>query len=554
MKIEKALGLFEEAISTLDVILALYPPSNLDSDSLLSVTKGNAYLSKLELLIKLENYDQYAFFLKDLIDKGISMMLSDHLSVLIDKKQSPILFKYFKSPDNPGAVILWFNICAHIANNDLPSARKLLAGFSFEELVKESFQPLSSMDETSLRFEQTEEYRLKTLFSAISFENMSMLFFIDLLEKLYYNDISKESIADKYLAIIAAGQDNFNSPLENYSFKFRNFESSIADHPLDETEIKLELLYSLPFEESEKIQGFSLIKHRIEQELIKAIMLKNAVRIERAKVDERNRILSNLSHSIKNMLRSVIDPLINLREEFPQKANVIDNAIKGANLIREIVNSINHSYKTDIEDIGWDIAHPDAESMTLQEMLLNSLKYSLANMFECGYFPQYFRNYYPRSIAKGDFESIKAEWTAVSSVNDFEPLIAFAEKHICKLSIILSEASQYKLGNEKSSAIKLMIMFQEIIFNAVKYASFVPRDQRFLEIRLDSTETTIKLEVSNSYRPEVQAKTTGVGKFVIENFSKVLGSIPELKTTDTTYSISIEFNNLWRNNAKNTVH
>ena len=151
-------------------------------------------------------------------------------------------------------------------------------------------------------------------------------------------------------------------------------------------------------------------------------------------------------------------------------------------------------------------------------------------------------------------DSIKAEWSAVSSVHEFEPLIAFAEKHLCKLSVNLSEAAQYTLGNEKSSAIKLMIMFQEIIFNAVKYASFVPIAERFLEIRLDNTETTIIFEVSNSYRPEVQAKTTGVGQLVIENFSKVLGSNPELKTTDTTYSISIEFHNLWRNNAKDTVH
>jgi two-component sensor histidine kinase len=274
----------------------------------------------------------------------------------------------------------------------------------------------------------------------------------------------------------------------------------------------------------------------------------------RIQLVERNRILSNLSHSIKNMLRSVIDPLINLREEFPQKANVIDNAIKGAHLIREIVNSINLSYETNIEDISWDITHPDAESITLQEMLLNSLKYSIGNMFDFRYFPQYAENYYPRSIPKDDFDSIKAEWNAVSSVHDFEPLVAFAEKHLCKLSVNLSEAAQYTLGNEKSSAIKLMIMFQEIIFNAVKYASFVPRAERFLEIRLDNTETTIRFEVINSYRPEVRAKTTGVGKLVIENFSKVLGTDPEIKKTDSTYSIYIEFNNLWRNNAQDTVH
>ncbi|MDD2228411.1 MAG: ATP-binding protein [Candidatus Cloacimonetes bacterium] len=539
--------LYNEAINTLDTIIEVSPPPYLDSDDLLSYFKSNAYQKKKELFLKTEEYTKYTCFLKELLDNGISMRLSDHLYALIRKGQYNVLLDHFNNSHNQSAIILWFNICAHIALKDMKSARELLAGFSFEDLVKECLQPLVS--ETPMRFAQTEEKRLDTIFAAISFEKMSMLFFIDLLDKLYSNDICKESIALKYLEIRNAVEGDNSSYLQNYSFKFRSLDSSMADAPIDEAGIMLELLYSLPFEESEKIQGFALIKHRIEQQLISVLMIKNAVRIERAKIDERNRILSNLSHSIKNMLRSVIDPLINLKGEFPQKANVIDNAIKGANLIREMVTSINSSYKTSIKDINWDIAHSDSEGMSLQEMLLNSLKYSLGNMFDFRYFPQYAENYYPRSIGKDDFEGIKLDWNAVSSVNEFEPVIGFAEKYLCKLNVNLTEAADYTLGNEKSSAIKLMILFQEIIFNAVKYTSYVTRAERFIEIRLDSTDTKITLEVRNSFRPEVQAKTTGVGKLVIENFSKVLGSDPEIKTTDTTYSIRIEFNNLWRNNA-----
>jgi len=130
----------------------------------------------------------------------------------------------------------------------------------------------------------------------------------------------------------------------------------------------------------------------------------------------------------------------------------------------------------------------------------------------------------------------------------------FLDQHMFRLELNLDESRDYHVGNEKSSAIKLLILFQEIIFNAVKYASFVARKDRFIEIRLIDHEQNLSLTVSNSYRPEVQAKTTGVGKLVIENFAKVLDCQPEITTTDQVYTIRMEFNNIWRNHAQDPLH
>ena len=283
--------------------------------------------------------------------------------------------------------------------------------------------------------------------------------------------------------------------------------------------------------------------------LINKITEEKVIVEEQIKVAERNRILSNLSHSIKNMLRSVIDPLINLREELPDKANVIDNALKGANLIREIVNSINLSFKTSLDDLLWDIKHPGTESVALHDMIISSLQYSIGNMFDFRYFPAFAENYYPRSMKKKEFEAINEEWKPVSTTSSLSALQDFARKYLFNLSVELSCSAQYHIGNEKSSAIKLMILFQEIIFNAVKYASYVPLDSRFIDINLSEHEDKLKLEIRNSYRPEVQARTTGVGNLVIENFAKVLDCTPVITTEDNVYSIIMEFNNIWRNNA-----
>ncbi len=265
---------------------------------------------------------------------------------------------------------------------------------------------------------------------------------------------------------------------------------------------------------------------------------------QRAKKEERNLILSNLSHSIKNMLKAVIDPLQNLRDEIPQKAVIIDNAIKGANLIREIVNSINHSFQTTLEELKWDVLHPGEASMTLQEMVVDSLKYSVSNMFDSRYFPAFSEKYFPRSLDKAQYDRIKHNWNEVSATS-LDEIKGFLDKYMFKLELSLDESQDYHVGNEKSSAIKLHILFQEIIFNAVKYAAYVPFPDRRVEITLASHGYKIVLAVKNSFDPKVQAKTTGVGKLVIENFAKILECSPEIEETGNTYSISLEFDNLW---------
>jgi len=258
---------------------------------------------------------------------------------------------------------------------------------------------------------------------------------------------------------------------------------------------------------------------------------------------ERNRIMSNLSHSIKNMLRSVIDPLLLIKKEIPEKAKVIDEALKGANLIREIVNAINLSYKTTLEDLSFDINHHGKDDVSLQEMIVNSLKYSISNMFDDKYFPQFMQNYYPKREA---YQKANAAWSMISSTNSVQEIVGFVSEYMFKLKFDGTDVAKYMVGNEKSSAIKLLIMFQEIIFNAVKYSSYVAKSNRYIEISLTEHNNNLCFKVTNSYNSKVQPKSTGVGKLIIENFAKVLGCEPVITMDKDVYSITMEFKDYWR--------
>ncbi|MEA3475695.1 MAG: tetratricopeptide repeat protein [Candidatus Cloacimonadota bacterium] len=280
-------------------------------------------------------------------------------------------------------------------------------------------------------------------------------------------------------------------------------------------------------------------------ELNKIKKIKHEHEIKETRIEERNKILADLSHSIKNMISTVIDPLENLKNEKEIKPIVIDNALRGANLIREIVNAMNLSFKGSIKDFHYDAEHNKSkEGLSLQSLLIESIKHSVRNMFDAKYFGNFMRKYFP---AKDIYTQAKSDWSSVSQSNNFNEIQKFLNKYFFKTDISFGNAEQLIIGNEKGSAIKLHILFQEIILNAVKYTTFVSKENRFFKLHFSNNEKQIRLLVENTYKPKVKTKTTGLGHVIIENFSKLLQTKPKIKKDDKMYSVEIKFENFWRN-------
>lgn len=263
----------------------------------------------------------------------------------------------------------------------------------------------------------------------------------------------------------------------------------------------------------------------------------------RAILDERNKIIADLSHSIKNLIRTIIDPLENLKEEKTVQPAVIQNALRGANLIREIVNAMNLSYTGSMEDFYYDARHnAGKDSMDLQEILVKSLLYAVGNMFDGKYFSNFVRRYFP---SKSSFEEAKAEWPRVSQVSDLHKIIPFLKKYFFETKFDLENANRYAIGNEKGSAVKLLILFQEIILNAVKYSAWVSKEPRFLRIRFTANPEQMSIRVENRFKEKALAKTSGLGHVIIENFAKLLRTEPLIRREEGIYSVEINFENFW---------
>jgi len=257
---------------------------------------------------------------------------------------------------------------------------------------------------------------------------------------------------------------------------------------------------------------------------------------------EREKVIADLSHSIKNLISSVIDPLENLKNEKEVKLVTIDNALRGSNLIREIVNAMNLSYRGSINDFKYDARNNnEKDSISLKMVVIESLIYSIINMFDGKYFQKYHHKYFPN---KEIFIKTKKEWNVISQSGNLDKIITFINKFFFKINIDFDSAADNKIGNEKGSAIKLMILIQEMIFNAVKYVAFVQKKERFINIKISSADK-FKIQTENSYNTDIERKKSGLGQVIIRNIAKLLNTEPVIHTENNVYSVYISFNNIW---------
>ena len=265
---------------------------------------------------------------------------------------------------------------------------------------------------------------------------------------------------------------------------------------------------------------------------------------EKIKIQERNRIMANLSHTVKTMLSNVIDPLQNMKETRIVKPIKIDNALRGAELIKSLVNAMNLSFKGSIEDFIYDVQNNTYDnSSSMEEMFIDSLKQAISTTFDGKYFKKFVDNFYP---SKAKFLEVKQKWNDISQFNDMEKIIEFLNKYLIKTTLDISKAKEYVIGDDKGSALKFLILIQEIILNAVKYSSFVSKESRNLHIIFEANKKDISIIVSNTFKQNVQVKSSGLGQEIIKNFSTLLQTEPIINTDNNLYSVEIKFENVWR--------
>jgi|GEM_PF-4704347 len=260
----------------------------------------------------------------------------------------------------------------------------------------------------------------------------------------------------------------------------------------------------------------------------------------KGRLEERNLVISELSHHIKNLNATIREPLENLRNQPGIPKNILEDALRGTNLIRNIVNAMNLSIGSAREDFTFDATHLDDEPVSLKSIIWSALFSTIPNMFDGKHFSNFLRNYFP---TRELFFSAKNDWAKAIASENKEKQTDCLLRHFFDLTIEFTGESELLFGNTKGSATKMLILCQEIIMNAVKYASTIERKNRIIKILLTQTTKQISITVENSCKIKSPLKTSGLGHTIIKNFAQVLGCDPLITKENNCYTLSLKFDN-----------
>jgi len=298
---------------------------------------------------------------------------------------------------------------------------------------------------------------------------------------------------------------------------------------------------------NERIFQITEDKRRQEENIKREIQMRHKEEILQARLDERNKVIADLSHSLKNIIATVADPLENLRQTKEYVDITIEKALRGANLVREITNAMNYSLKGSIADFYHDAEHNQGhDAQTLAGMVNTSLRNSVSNMFDTKYFSNFSKNYFPD---RDSFFLAKNDWTNIGADAETDRIANFIEKYLTKIEIELNEVGNLAIGNDKGSAVKLLTIIQEMILNAIKYSSFVEPSARTVRIKISGEANYLTISVENKFKPQVKAKTTGMGQVILKNFAEMLNTTLEIDTANEIYSAKFKIPNFWRGNT-----
>lgn len=247
--------------------------------------------------------------------------------------------------------------------------------------------------------------------------------------------------------------------------------------------------------------------------------------------EKSERLLRFMAHEVKGLISAmVIDPLQLMLRQGQGDSDVVDDALRGTRLLREMVNAVNLASvgadedmrKKDQEAVRSDVADPDDGAMTFSSILFHSLKAACSNMFDNRNFNKYFKVHFSASEA---YLRAREHFMSIQN-NDLDELGRFCSDHLAirvDQKDLADEVGSLSVGNANNSALKMLVLFQEVIQNAVKYVSLVDKKRRKICFRAKVVDDEVSIEVVNACNADGDVEDTKVGAEIINGIGEQFG-------------------------------
>lgn len=265
-------------------------------------------------------------------------------------------------------------------------------------------------------------------------------------------------------------------------------------------------------------------KSEREQEKVKETEIK-------ARVQKDNFVTIN--HSIKNLITSIHGALSRLERRLPSEqefmCNLLRQAKQGVVIASDLANAITCSYRQTGEELWYEDLLPGNAKWSVQDILYDALSASIPHMFFRRYsqYEQECKNYFPDTD-----EAVRAE-NSWYDLSDIDARLNWINQNLFHIKVDDAEIASCKVGNKYSTKTHLYILFNEILLNAVKAASYVDKDQRMITIRLTYQDGDICVDISNSANQN-RGVSGGYGKIIIDNYKSMFNMPDFYSGYDTT--------------------
>lgn len=272
------------------------------------------------------------------------------------------------------------------------------------------------------------------------------------------------------------------------------------------------------FDRAQKIKP--LMSKKVNFRELEQAVDENSKKEKIAYDNEREEVVRNLVHTLKNLTASVIEPLRECLKDEAKKNIGLKNAFRGMDLVRESTNALSLSFRGEPEDFKYDakISH-GVPSYTMLNIILNGLASAVDCMLDGRNFSEFFHNYFP---SRDKFITAKDTWSSVDK-ESVASLRGFFNELMFKFSIEdIDELRSMQLNDSRNSPLKLTLLFKEWFLNALKHASNCGRMNRFVNIRVRRESGCVYLEVNHSYVEGKSAKISKAGREIVNNIIHAL--------------------------------
>ena len=131
------------------------------------------------------------------------------------------------------------------------------------------------------------------------------------------------------------------------------------------------------------------------------------------------------------------------------------------------------------------------------------------------------------------------EWKSAETA---EETFACINKYFFEFKIDCHDTDlKVAVGDRDGTATKLLILFQELFLNAVKYSSFTEREKRFVKLDIEIMPNEWNVSLSNSAAGRRNAKSSGIGLAVIKNFAALFEAKYSVSLKKDIYTTNMKF-------------